>query len=553
MKHALRLGSILVAILFLSGSARSQSTEWSVAFNGYSADGVRDLAIDPWNNSYVVGRMSSGNVGGSSVTMNGLDIFLAKIDPNGIVQWVANAGGGDPAGSNEADAGWAVEYDSITNGIYIAGTYEGTTFGNEAVFGPGIQVAGKGSFLAKYDTTGTCLWMRSSNSGLAHSITIHSNGDVYVSGHTGSSPTLPDHIFHGPPSITIPNGTFVAKYTSDGQMLWAKQVGEFAGGQLEAVGDKIILGGGTYYGMNATFLGQPIVHAASQDVAFLAAVDTSFSTIFWSEIIPANVLSGINDVKVTSEGKILMSGGYSDSLILPFDTLIGASGSNYDPFVLQVDTSGVIEWVMGLAVNSLSAIKVSPSSDGSFYMAFSFEGAFTIPGGNIIANSALDYAIVHCSGNDGTPIGAINVGPVEVSQIALQATTDGGVIGGTEFSGSIDLGNGHILSGSFDDAFIAKFKINVGIQSFGTSSGGKLHIYANPNNGLCTVELPKALQFTPNLVLTVYNNAGAEVQRLPLRATDDGVRLDITAQAKGSYHVEVSDGTQRYSGTIVFE
>ena len=41
--------------------------------------------------------------------------------------------------------------------------------------------------------------------------------------------------------------------------------------------------------------------------------------------------------------------------------------------------------------------------------------------------------------------------------------------------------------------------------------------------------------------------------QLPLRYTNDGVALDIRAQAKGIYHVELGDGSQRYSGTIVFE
>jgi hypothetical protein len=80
-----------------------------------------------------------------------------------------------------------------------------------------------------------------------------------------------------------------------------------------------------------------------------------------------------------------------------------------------------------------------------------------------------------------------------------------------------------------------------------------LHIYANPNNGLCTIDLPDALRPTNDLMLSIYDQQGQLVQRAPLTFLEDGIRLDIRAQAKGIYHVELGDGRQRYTGTIVFE
>jgi hypothetical protein len=80
-----------------------------------------------------------------------------------------------------------------------------------------------------------------------------------------------------------------------------------------------------------------------------------------------------------------------------------------------------------------------------------------------------------------------------------------------------------------------------------------LHIYANPNNGLCTIDLPEELRLTDDLMLSVFDNTGQLVQRVPLRYNEQGVRLDIRAQARGIYHVELGDGQQRYTGTIVFE
>jgi len=82
---------------------------------------------------------------------------------------------------------------------------------------------------------------------------------------------------------------------------------------------------------------------------------------------------------------------------------------------------------------------------------------------------------------------------------------------------------------------------------------GELHIYANPNKGMCMIDLPEQLRYTADLALLIYDQQGQLVQRVPMRYTTEGVALDISAQAKGIYHVELGDGKQRYTGTIVFE
>ena len=116
----------------------------------------------------------------------------------------------------------------------------------------------------------------------------------------------------------------------------------------------------------------------------------------------------------------------------------------------------------------------------------------------------------------------------------------------------LQLGQGLTTSGA-NDGFIAKFSAITGIQTFGNLGGGQLHIYANPNNGLCTVDLPQDLRYTSDLVLTIFDAQGRAVQSSPVRSSETGIKLDITAQAKGSYFVELSDGQQRYTGTIVFD
>ncbi|TXI82727.1 MAG: T9SS type A sorting domain-containing protein [Flavobacteriales bacterium] len=113
-----------------------------------------------------------------------------------------------------------------------------------------------------------------------------------------------------------------------------------------------------------------------------------------------------------------------------------------------------------------------------------------------------------------------------------------------------------VIQGGYNSIFIAHLDPLTGFTGVQTLTGGgpqALHIYANPNNGICTLELPECLQPTQELVLSVYDNTGQLVQRAPLQFSENGVVLDIRAQARGVYHVELGDGQQRYTGTIVFE
>ena len=158
--------------------------------------------------------------------------------------------------------------------------------------------------------------------------------------------------------------------------------------------------------------------------------------------------------------------------------------------------------------------------------------------------------------------------------------TNGNVLGLVQLGRVMQIGSGSILanedgvflSNMFDSTMVygplvvpvlnggaevvgAKFKDVEGFTGIphAFSLGGGLHIYANPNNGLCTIDLPATLRRTNDLVLTIYDNTGQVVQRVPLNFSTEGVRVDIRAQAKGIYHVELGDGVQRYAGTIVFE
>jgi hypothetical protein len=126
------------------------------------------------------------------------------------------------------------------------------------------------------------------------------------------------------------------------------------------------------------------------------------------------------------------------------------------------------------------------------------------------------------------------------------------VVLGSSFNGTIDLGNGHVLTGGAD-IFVAKFGGFTAVPILKTAANGELYIYANPNNGTCTIEMPEALLYEHDLVLRIMDLQGRLVQQSALRMNEGTIQLDIQAQAKGTYVAEVGNSKVRYTGRIVFE
>ncbi len=114
------------------------------------------LVLDGSGNAYITGSFTSTALfDGTSLAVKGLDyrsdIFLAKYDPSGKMEWVRQAGG------EEGDASTYMVADKAGN-VYLTGAFSKTaTFNNVALAAKGIIDI----FLAKYTPSGEVSWVRS--------------------------------------------------------------------------------------------------------------------------------------------------------------------------------------------------------------------------------------------------------------------------------------------------------------------------------------------------------------------------------------------------------
>lgn len=543
--YILRMACALFGLLS-NMAAHCQNVEWAKWISDSYTGGISRICRDGNDNVYVTGRISvNAQLDGNQIPVQGLyDMFLIKFNADGEFQW-GQRGGGSTADLNEGDSGSGVIYDATSDAVYVCGRYQGSP----ATFGNDISFSGFGAFLAKYSTDGECLWVRRTIDGRATGIHLDMTGALVMTGYEGSFP-LDSITFYGDPDFRIPTGPFVSKYSTDGDLIWAKSLGKGLVPWASSTEGMFILFG-TATSPAPELLGTAIQLEGALNLGFIASVDSSFTQVHWIHRFISPNRSLLTNHVFTEQGDHIVSGGFADSLFLTGDTLHGPAGI-LRPFILRLDSTGTIEqWVMDLGTNAYRAPRFSQFTDGTLALAAPFVDSVRLGGQTFLAGSDIDFLVARID-TDGNLIGTVNKGPITMDNMDVAAMSDGGVVLGSTFSGTIDLGDGHVLSGGAD-IFVAKFNAITSVPAYKTSASGELFIYANPNNGTCTIELPEELLYEQGLVLRIMDMQGRMVQQSALRMHEGTIQLDIRAQARGTYVAEVGNGKVRYTGRIVFE
>jgi hypothetical protein len=116
------------------------------------------VAVDSSGNAYVTGKFKgSADFGFTTLSSSGdTDVFVAKLDPNGIWLWAVRAGG------SHRDSGSGIAVDSSGN-AYVSGSIECS--GESFDFGSTMFSCDRGEyrydvFVAKLDSSGSWLWAK---------------------------------------------------------------------------------------------------------------------------------------------------------------------------------------------------------------------------------------------------------------------------------------------------------------------------------------------------------------------------------------------------------
>jgi len=144
----------------------------------FAGDPAKAIGVDGSNNFYMTGDYSgTATFDGLSVVNSGTsgsDIFIAKYDNSGAIQWLHHAGG--PV----SDKGYSIGVDQSGNSWVsgFAGSGPGVVFDTISL----PPIGNEYIFLAKYDSNGVVRYVKQYAAGTGQDIHVLNNGCLYLDG-----------------------------------------------------------------------------------------------------------------------------------------------------------------------------------------------------------------------------------------------------------------------------------------------------------------------------------------------------------------------------------
>jgi len=274
------------------------------------------------------------------------DIFLAKYNSNGNLLWTKNMGGGD----NE------YAYDLAINDegeIYITGSFRLLARFNEYSSDGLVYSNGTSDiFLAKFDTDGNFIWVESVSSTLNATgigVVIDTFGDIYLTGDYSGSATF-GGFTETVLTSTVNRNIFLAKYDSNGNFFWVKNLGGTSDGSvrsLEINDNNEIFISGIFWGI-ATFQSFSISSDGEADI-FLAKFTTEGNCV-WAHSMGGTSDDYVYDMAVDSDNNIIIVGSYDGTAYFDPNSNVNlnSTSSFSSVFISKYTSAGNYIWAKSI-------------------------------------------------------------------------------------------------------------------------------------------------------------------------------------------------------------
>lgn len=363
------------------GIAQIPTTTWAKSAGGTGSDDGRGISYDAAGNIYVTGGFNGSATFGSTVLTSGggREMFIAKYDPAGNVIWAKSGG------STGSDRGTAIITDANGNS-YVTGYFDAWsssgTFGAQTV---STTSSTYDIFLAKYDSSGTCLWATAvegnDDSDWPNDIDLDGNNNVYITGYYAGSADFGADTLNSGGSGSIGTNIFVAKYNSSGVNQWAID----AGGNHNDVGNGISVdaAGNIYatgYFRNTGTFGSLTLNAGGTDVQDVYLVKYNTSGVEqWAKKGTGTHSNSGKSVKIDGNGDLILTGYFTGNANFDGTSIISTddilNNPTQDMFIAKYNASGAIQWIKqaggirsttpeGIAIDSYNNINLVGTMGG---------------------------------------------------------------------------------------------------------------------------------------------------------------------------------------------
>ena len=389
-------------------------------------------------------------------------LVLGQSPPLDFV-WAKRAGGAN----NDFSDGVAVD---ASGNVYVTGSYQSSPIYFDSL---SLTNAGSGTydiFLTKYDPSGNALWARRAGGtrlDYSYGIATDATGNVYVTGSFSSAVAA-----FGNVNLTNANAgsgdIFVAKYSSAGNVLWARRAGgaDYEDGDgiaVDASGNVYVTGG--YSSATITFGSITLTNylPGTEDL-FVAKYDSS-GNVLWAKRAGGDDFDSGLGIAVDAGGSVYVTGYYySTNMAFNGVALPNFSAGYDDIFVAKYDTAGGFLWARHAGGGGYDrGVAIAVDATSNVYVTGSFESTNATFGTAAFASASpgLDDGFLMKYDSSGNFKWAKQLGGDGAEQGAEVAVDTAGnvYLTGHFSSSSLTMGNITLTNSNpgADDVFVIEF------------------------------------------------------------------------------------------------
>ncbi|MFN0190314.1 MAG: SBBP repeat-containing protein [Bacteroidia bacterium] len=522
---------LLQFILLLTFNTNAQIWNWVNHGGSIAGNEIGNgIAIDDSGNTYITGVFfQTSTFGNFTLTSSGAqDIYVAKYDINGVVQWAKRFGGVSSDNSNKI----AIDQ---SNNIYIVGSFnDSIKFDNTTLFCSWVD-----AFVAKLDPMGNAIWAKQGGGpdyfDSANDVSIDLYKNVIITGSFGSSSvSFGSYLLNNTSSAIHKNDLFIVKYDSSGNIAWVQHPSGL--GNEGATRISIDSHGNIFtlmiFDSTITLANSTYNTLGSADMMFTK--HDSSGTLIWSKHIGGTNYDLPYGISLDSQNNIYLTGGFSGSVNFGITTLTSAGIYN-ELFLAKYDSLGNELWIRkaGGAGNNVG-VSVETDSQNNVYVANSFNGTSIFGSTTLISSGSSDIAISKYS-SSGNLVWVAQAGGTDFDAITDMAVNSKGLIACTgRFRNTSSFGAYNISSFGNEDAWIAQLT-DQNTVSIDENLNQRVTIFPNP---FSEQTILKTSLFLNNASVIVYNLYGQAVKQIN-NITGQEIYLNRYNLSSGIYFIQL--------------
>ncbi|CAN5623956.1 Ig-like domain-containing protein [soil metagenome] len=526
---------IIIAAVCSFSSVQAQSFQLAKIGGSPSTDYGYGMCLDNAGNMYVAGCYKS-NAAFDNVNVTSLgdfDIFIAKYNAAGALLWFKSAGS---SAKDEADRIFL----GPDGNIYVAGTFQSFChWDNISIHAQGSE-AGEDIFLAKLDTDGNYLWVKSYG-GLSQDFISDmdvNNNSIFMSGYYYGT-------FLAPGGISLPPGTpstgkFVMKLDLEGVPVWAKNTG---GNTWISVSDNDYYIAGLISG-TVNFDGTELTSNGPTDL-FLARYDLNGNKV-WLKQFGGSGSENMRSVKYDkTTGSIYWAGSFQNTMIMGTNTL--TSAGQHDIFISKFDLSGNNLWAKSVPGSGFDiANATATDNSGNVYVSGYFTETANFGGINVTSMGSGDLYIVKYNSNGDFQWVRTGGGAGQDNGMYLRTDNNSNIYLTGFFSGGAAFGSLSLAGYGSADFILLKISTTTDITYHNSlvRSFSLYQNYPNPFNPQTNIKFD--LPESGFVSLKVYDMKGKEVSILAgqnMRSGSYSVNFNAAGLSSGIYFYKLSSGS----------